>query len=210
MQEHTLHTSTAARFGWFAAGHFLLSICVCSAAWLLLLVTAQLSETWGKVLLGAAAVLAVGAYFPVGAFTAARRRWTLPAARWDAALSVLLPTLVAWTWEGIVIFSILHADASFWASLAITLVYLALFLATPSVIFVFFCFIGLDLGWQGNFSFWVIAVLAVLLPPLLFAAGSFWQAGRTAPPEARSACAAVPEPPRWPWGTWSLPASRRP
>lgn len=170
-------TTQAARFGWFAAGHFLWSLCVCSVAWLLLAALAG-CDVFPLALWSGLTVFVIGAYFPIGAWVAARRRWNRPASRRESVLAVLLPTLAAWTWEGVAIAGMFYGEA-FPALVFLSgmLLYASLALATPSVIFIFFCFTCFNV-WGNDWEFWLMAALAGLLPPLLFAAGSFWRAGR--------------------------------
>lgn len=178
------HTTTAARFGWFALSHFLISITTCAvfffgAAPLSLL----WSYDWSTALVPAVwtgmTVLALGSYFAVGAYIASTRRWSRPSCARERILAVLLPTLVAWCWEGIAIAGMSGDAAAPLSALAGFLLYAALSLATPSVVFIFFSFSCLHVGpWLDDWRFWVTAALAGLLPPLLFAAGSFWQSRR--------------------------------
>jgi len=168
-------TTQAARFGWFAAGHFVWSLCVCAVSWVLMAVLAG-SGVPALPIWGGLTVFAVGGYFPAGVWVAARRRWTRPASRREAVLAVLLPVLVAWAWEGVGLAGMFFGDdLPTLAFLSGMLLYAACFLATPSVIFIFFYFLVFPV-WRDDWGFWVMVALAGLLPPLLFAAGSFWQA----------------------------------
>lgn len=170
-------TTQAARFGWFAAGHFIWSVCVCSVAWLLLAALAG-SDFPPLPLWAGLTVFVIGAYFPIGAWVAARRRWSRPASRREAVLAVLLPTLVAWTWEGVAIAGMFYGEVfPALTLLSGMLLYASLALATPSVIFIFFWFTCFN-PWRDDWNFWLMTALAGLLPPLLFAAGSFWRERR--------------------------------
>ena len=206
-------TTLATRFGWFALGHFLISIvltalfvCVIgplaavvmdgapewtASALLAGMTTLALGAYFlagaytASALLAGMTTLALGAYFLAGAYTASARRWTAPAKDAERFLAILLPTLVAWAWEGAAIAG-MAGDFPLLQALAGMLLYSALFLASPSVLFLFFCIGVLHVGmWLDDPGFWMMAALAGALPPLLFALGSFWQAGRRpTPPEA--------------------------
>lgn len=183
-------TTLAARFGWFALGHFLISIVltalfVCVIGPLAAVVMDGAPEWTASALLAGMTTLALGAYFLAEAYTASARRWTAPAKDAERFLAILLPTLVAWAWEGAAIAG-MAGDFPLLQALAGMLLYSALFLASPSVLFLFFCMGVLHVGmWLDDPGFWMMAALAGALPPLLFALGSFWQAGRRpTPPEA--------------------------
>ncbi len=178
------HTTIAARFGWFALGHVLISITTCAvcffgAAPLSLLWTFDWSACLVPVVWTGVTVLALGSYFAAGAYIAAAHGWSRPSCAREYILAVLLPALVAWCWEGAAIAGMSGQSFSALSALAGFLLYAALFLATPSVIFIFFSFAYLNTGlWLDDWGFWATAILAGFLPPLLFAAGSFWQSGR--------------------------------
>lgn len=178
-------TTLAARFGWFALGHFLISILLCALFVCIVgpVAAVVLDEHSGwaaPALLGGMTTLALGAYFAAGAYTASARRWTAPSKGSERLLAVLLPALVAWAWEGVAIAGMASHGSSGLQALAGMLLYAALFLATPSVLFLFFCAGVLHVGlWLDEPGFWIMAVLSGLLPPLLFALGSFWRAGQS-------------------------------
>lgn len=186
-------TSIPARFGWFAAGHLIVSLITCGVMFCIAFPLSALAEgvpSWLPLtIMTGSTVFAIGGYFIAGAYTAKARRWTPPSSKEDAVLAVLLPALVAWTWEGVAIAG-MAGETAFLQALAAFLLYIALFLAAPSVLFIFFCATILGAGmFFDDMSFWVMVVLAGFLPPLLFALGSFWQASRTpvpAPPDASS------------------------
>ena len=175
-------TSLAARFGWFALGHFLISITLCALFVCVLgpVAAVVIAPEWAAAaLLAGMTTLALGAYFIAGAYTAHSRRWTAPAGGRERALAVLLPALAAWAWEGTAIAGMASDGSPGLQALAGFLLYAALFLAAPSVLFLFFCVGILNVGlWLDEPGFWVMAFLAGFLPPLLFALGSFWRAGR--------------------------------
>ena len=177
-------TSLAARFGWFALGHFLISIILCALFVCIVgpVAAVMLDEHSGwaaPALLGGMTALALGAYFIAGACTASSRRWTAPSGGMERLLAVLLPALAAWAWEGTAIAGMASDGSPGLQALAGFLLYTALFLAAPSVLFIFFCVGVLNVGlWLDEPGFWVMAFLAGFLPPLLFALGSFWRAGR--------------------------------
>lgn len=177
-------TTLAARFGWFALGHCLISVVVsalfvCAVGPVAAVALDGRSEWAASALLGGMTTLALGAYFIAGAYTASSRRWTPPAGGIERFLAVLLPALAAWAWEGTAIAGMASDGSPGLQALAGFLLYAALFLAAPSVLFLFFCVGILNVGlWLDEPGFWVMAFLAGFLPPLLFALGSFWQAGR--------------------------------
>ena len=77
-------TTLATRFGWFALGHFLISIVltalfVCVIGPLAAVVMDGAPEWTASALLAGMTTLALGAYFLAGAYTASARRWTAPA-----------------------------------------------------------------------------------------------------------------------------------
>ena len=128
-------TTLAARFGWFALGHFLISIVltalfVCVIGPLAAVVMDGAPEWTASALLAGMTTLALGAYFLAGAYTASARRWTAPAKDAERFLAILLPTLVAWAWEGAAIAG-MAGDFPLLQALAGMLLYSALFLASP-------------------------------------------------------------------------------
>lgn len=177
--EGPIRTTMLARFGRFAAGHFLLSICtniVCLGLLALLVPLLQFGQEPAPQAYIVLVVILMGAYFPVGAYTAARQGWTRPSGWLERILAVFLPALVAWAWEGLMIAGLFGSSGRVYTSLVMIFISLSFFLAFPSTFFVFFCTLN-SLTWPlGSWHFFLVAIMAGLLPPLLFAAGSFWQA----------------------------------
>lgn len=106
-------------------------------------------------------------YFPLGMWKAKRGRWTVPSGK-ELCLAVALPCLVSVTWALLFPLSI--------EVIQLYLLISAIF-AAPSSFFVIYLSLLLDpylLNWVG----FTVALLSAVLPPLLFALGSFWQAKR--------------------------------
>ncbi len=169
----------AQRFGGFAATHIAYS--------LLCLLSLYLAGS-GIGLVGLGLIwwmlplTLVALYFPLGMLIAQLTKWTPPGTGRERRLAILLPTLVAWTWVCVVLVMVVGEwEEPFMAILAISF-----FFAAPSSILVTIL-IGplsqisdnliLSLGLSG--------LISGLLPPLLFALGSFWQAGRRKKKEER-------------------------
>ncbi len=175
------HTTLGARFLEFTVSHIVLSMAGA------VLAVGVLGRFSSGLLPFLAESLLILAYFPLGAYAAAEGHWTCPT-DWEKLLAVLQPALVAWAWAGLVIFSL-------WGDVEILLLpafFISVILASPSSGFVILCVLCLPYG--ENLSWWCsVAFLAGLLPPLLFALGSFWQSGRME--RAGTAPLALPEPP---------------
>lgn len=162
-------TTAGDRFGGFAMAHLALSVLMVSFAPFELAILDVLPEwTWSFV-----SVLMMGFYFPLGILTAWMGNWTLPQTTKEGFMAVISPTVVAWIWVGIVLWSVSLDGDSAMSALPI-IFFLSIIFATPSSVFVIFC-------WWDSFTqlLWC-GLLAGLLPPLLFALGSFWQGSRQA------------------------------
>ncbi len=175
------HTTLGARFLGFTVSHIVLSMVGVA------LVGSVLGRFSSGLLLLVAGSLLMLAYFPLGAYAAAEGHWTCPTDE-EKLLAVLQPALVAWAWAGLVIFSL-------WGGVEALLIpafFISVIFASPSSGFVLLC--ALFLPYDDSVSWWCfVAFLAGLLPPLLFALGSFWQSGRME--RAGTAPLALPAPP---------------
>lgn len=162
------HTTQQERFGGFALAHFGLSGLGCFLYWPCLLGVEDLSISL------LIALVFLLAYFPLGMASAWMGNWTFPLTGKECWQAVGYPTAVAWAWVGIVILSLFSGDL-------LTLVFItSLMLAAPSSGFVLVIVALMD-GWSGGLSELLVALvsaglLAGVLPPLLFAWGSFCQA----------------------------------
>lgn len=173
MEEEKKPTTLGARFSGFAAGHFCLSLCGAAVAYLA-----------ARLLINSTALCAVGAavlmlaYFPAGAMVASENHWTRPENEKEQFLAVLQPALVAWAWAAVVLVTLLRGGLPDWMWVVVPV---TLILAFPSSAFVILCAVlGSNVDLYPNLYLWWgrVAFLAGLLPPLLFALGSFWQSGR--------------------------------
>lgn len=152
------HTTQEERFGGFALAHFGLS----GGMWLGIFCIDR-----G---LFAFVVPSLLAYFPLGVFAAWLGGWTAPITfreRWQA---VAYPTAVAWAWVGFVILAVDTADET----LLLLAFALSITLAAPSSGFVLITMILWEN--EGTFGLALIGLVAGVIPPLLFAWGSFCQA----------------------------------
>ena len=164
------HTTQEERFGGFALAHFGLSGLDFSLAWLGLpaLVLGSSEPSIGALisLVGAALL----AYFPLGMFAAWLGRWTAPFTAGGRGWAIAYPTAVAWTWVGFVVIAWGTADEA----LLLLAFMVSITLAIPSSGLVLVC----APLWEndGVLGLALIGLLAGVLPPLLFAWGSFCQA----------------------------------
>lgn len=158
------HTTQQERFGGFALAHLGLSCLSFPLFWLGLF---QMDLPGAVIFVGASLL----AYFPLGVLAAWMGSWTIPLTgreRWQA---VAYPTAVAWVWVGFVLLSLATAAGE----LLILAFFVSLMLAAPSSALVL-----LTMPLWGSGSSWgglvPVGLLAGVLPPLLFAWGSFCQA----------------------------------
>ena len=152
------HTTQQERFGGFALAHFGLS----GAMWL-----GSFCISWGLMAFVVASLLA---YFPLGIFAAWLGGWTVPITlreRWQA---VVYPTAAAWAWVGFVVIAWGTADEA----LLLLAFIVSITLAFPSSGLVLVC----APLWEhdGVLGLALIGLVAGVIPPLLFAWGSFCQA----------------------------------
>lgn len=163
-------SSNAGRLGGFAAGHFGLSLLCCIAV-----MSSGLLEglTSGEAM--AAALVMMALYFPVGMFLGAVAPWARVSAPRELGLALVTQAGIAWAWAGLVLIAVFVP----WAlARLVWLVFPTFTLAAPSSCFVL-CAVSL-LGSAGGFTeigafpVWLAAaLLAGLLPPLLYNLGNF-------------------------------------
>lgn len=158
-----MKTGSAARFGGFAAAHVLWSL-VCGVPVMRMLGTGPDSR----------ALAAVGmlGYLLLGWVVARFCRWSAPTGR-QALVAVLLPAGIAWLWAGTTALCLYGSGDTVMLAAALGLP--ALFLAAPSVLFLYEVMgVAGELLGGGDPQPWLAAAifLAGLLPPLLFFLGS--------------------------------------
>ena len=161
-----------ARYGWFAAGHVCVSLLGAGSMFLAWVTICRVDGVPGQPPLALAATLFCAllmlAYVPAGLYTARRRAWSRPGTKL-AVLSVLLPALTAWAWEGIAV-ACLYNEATAWV--AFVLIIAATVFAAPSFCFMFFAVLLAFLGDESIPLLLFFMFLAGLLPPLLFYLGT--------------------------------------
>lgn len=164
------HTTQQERFGGFALAHFGLSGLGLSLIWLgvpaLALGASELSFGALIALVGAALL----AYFPLGMFAAWLGSWTAPFTDGERWRAVACPTAVAWAWVGFVVIAWDTADEA----LLLLAFMVSITLAIPSSGLVLVCAPLWKNG--GALGLALVGLAAGVLPPLLFAWGSFCQA----------------------------------
>lgn len=180
------HTTQEERFWGFALAHLGLSGLGFSLVWLglpaLVLGSSELSIGALISLVGAALL----AYFPMGMFAAWLEQWTAPFTAEERWRAIAYPTAVAWAWVGFVVIAWGTADEA----LLLLAFMVSITLAIPSSGLVLVC----APLWEndGVFGLALIGLLAGVLPPLLFAWGSFCQARRTEKRALKNQPAAMP------------------
>lgn len=111
-------------------------------------------------------ILSMALYFPLGMRKAKQGHWTVPSGK-ELCLAVLLPCLISVSW--VFLFPLSNELFLFYFLIS------AIF-AAPSSLFVI---VAIVLSLTSDLSVCIFAGLfAAVLPPLLFALGSFWQAKR--------------------------------
>jgi len=181
------HTTLGARFRGLVASHLILSLTGVILAFGAL---AAMDNTAASLALS----LLILAYFPMGAYAAAEGHWTCPTDV-EKLQAVFLPALAAWflAWTGLA----LCEQWSDEIGARLALAFVGMLLVMPSFGFLNLCtllFPNHSLPVEGDLVWWnVVIFLAVFLPPLLFALGSFWQSGRME--RVKMAPLALPEPP---------------
>lgn len=167
------YTPQKERFLGFGIGHFTLSLLTVFLLWCggAFLGRSTFPE-WANL---AGPLLSVAAYFPVGYLVSALRGWSPPETGEAALLAVMLPTAAAWLWVAVVL-------TSMGGEFLFALVFgFSIFLAAPSSLFVLGMLFSCDwllFAENGLAALGLCGLIAGFLPPLLFALGSFWQAGR--------------------------------
>lgn len=159
------HTTQQERFGGFALAHLSLSV-LSLALWMLIL---SVELPWGVNMTFSIITLLI--YFPLGMFAAWMEGWTVPFTAGERWQAVLYPTAVAWAWVGVVISALLSGNGPFFLLVFPT----SMLFAAPSSVFILVTLPLWDRGelWGGLA---LVGLLAGVLPPLLFAWGSFCQA----------------------------------
>ena len=157
--------TVAQRFAGFAECHILYSLISCPVLFALGWIPIDsMFITVGVV------ILLLLLYFPLGKLKASFSSWAAPRVLQEKVLAVLLPTIVAWIWVLVVLVSVISEmpdlfmvvfAASFLFALPSSLFVVTLFALLPSASFT------MGLGVWG--------LVAGILPPLLFALGSFVQ-----------------------------------
>lgn len=154
------HTTQQERFGGFALAHFGLS----GAMWLGIFCIDR-----G---LFAFVVPSLLAYFPLGVFAAWLGRWTAPFTAGERWQAVAYPTAVAWAWVGFVVLAAYTTDET----LLLLAFIFSITLAAPSSGFVLITMVLWENDYNSLEGLALAGLLAGVLPPLLFAWGSFCQA----------------------------------
>lgn len=109
--------------------------------------------------------------FPLGMLKAKRGHWTVPT-RKESILAVVWPSVVFGIWLAILMLPI-------WASSIYTfLLYISALCAAPFIYFGFSCCVVVRILQVEWLAFILAPLLSIVLPPLLFALGSFCQAKR--------------------------------
>jgi len=159
------HTTQEERFGSFTMAH--LNLSVLSLALWTLIFSADLP--WGVNM--TFSMITLLAYFPLGMFAAWMEGWTAPFTAGERWRAVAYPTAVAWAWVGVVISALLSGNGPFFMLIFPT----SMLFAAPSSVFILVTLPLWDRGelWGGLA---LVGLLAGVLPPLLFAWGSFCQA----------------------------------
>lgn len=162
-------TSQSTRFRGFAVSHFVLSIFCLGGYWVLLHTEAVESiPLWWLI-----CCISMAAYFCAGLMTARAEGWSPPESREEKALAIFYATAVAWIWAAFVLFSLFD----FLPALVLVAVYGSFILATPSSLMVLLMVETLAETALGEWTMvcLVLAGLAAgIVPPTLFALGSFW------------------------------------
>ena len=168
-------TTASARFGGFALSHLTFSVllAVFSPFFLGALEALWPASEW---LLPLIPILMMGMYFPMGVFASYLGEWTQPQTTRERFLAVAQPTAVAWAWVAVVLLSV-NAEWNGSGDIVLAVVFTSFFLAAPSSIFVLCAipFLSYKSTW---WDLGAVGLLAGILPPLLFAWGSFSQSTR--------------------------------
>lgn len=164
-------TTLKQRFGGFATAHIcysLLGVSLFSALFLMQMGEADLSR-FSIALQG---ILSMAVYFFLGVLAAGWGEWSVPTTR-EKVWAVVQPCFISVSWAALALLAMRHVSVDEDAFLLIlpSVFLVSILLAAPSS---FFFLIWAGLGLNPIVS----ALLAAVLPPLLFGLGSFWQAKR--------------------------------
>ncbi len=159
-------TTTKERFKGFARYHFTYSF-LFLVFFTLVLVVATLPSLPVE-LLAVLCVISMLLYFPLGMLAAKRRGWTVPTLQ-GACLAILQPCGVSVLW--VLLFPLIDGAFQIYAILSVLF-------AAPSSSFFIFLLASKPSDLLSTMYLFGAALLAAVLPPLLFALGSFCQAKR--------------------------------
>ena len=167
-------TTQLQRFSGFALCHICYSPVSLIFAHLFYTVAGEL----GAVMTAMLPIALIALYFPLGMLTARLSGWTRPQTRREKVWVIALPTLMAWLWVAVVLLSIGGAPEE----LFLWVFGISLLLAAPSSLFVmtliaFWDWAMLPATGDPFVILGSFGIVAGILPTLLFALGSFYQAG---------------------------------
>ncbi len=161
-------SSNASRLKGFAAAHGALWVRCSAAATSIGLFCA---ETMSSVIV--VGVIFMILYFPAGMLMGTVAPWARVSTLWDLGVAVATQAGIAWVWAGLVLAAIYEPEPS---SPLLCLILPTLVLAAPSSLFVPWAIWLLAEVFQvsAGFPVWLAAaLLAGLLPPLLYNLGNF-------------------------------------
>lgn len=171
-------TTLGRRFCGFAMAHICYDLLGVAVLWLVLFtVLGNVDDmTVFTILAALFGSVSMVIYFPLGLLAAWWGDWSVPTAR-EKVWAVLQPCLISVSWAALTLWSLPHSGTNLLFTLMLPV---SMTLAAPSSFF-FACCLFVCRSW--NLS----ALLAAVLPPLLFALGSFWQAERRGDREEETA-----------------------
>lgn len=162
-------TTLKERFKGFALYHILYSLAFCAFCTLISPLLAACLFSAGAyflyLIVPLLCIVGMALYFPLGMRKAKRGHWTVPSGK-ELCLAVLLPCLISVPWA--LMFPVSSQEFSLYFPISATF-------AAPSSLFVFLSFAVSPSSYP---VFVFFALFAAVLPPLLFALGSFCQAKR--------------------------------
>ncbi len=171
-------TTLGRRFFGFAMAHACYDLLGVTVLWLTLFTVLGAVDdmTVLTVLAALFGFVSMAVYFPLGMLAAWWGDWSVPTAR-EKVWAVVQPCLISVSWAALVLWS---ASSSELRLLLSTTMPISMMLAAPSSFFFLCCaFVCRRFG--------LSALLAAVLPPLLFGLGSFWQAKRRSGRKAETA-----------------------
>ncbi len=160
-------SSNASRLRGFAAAHFGLSV-LCYVA-----VTSSELFYSGPIMVMAVGVIFMVLYFPAGMLMGTVAPWARVSTLWELGVAVATQAGIAWVWAGLVLAAVYDPEPS---GPLLWLILPTLVLAAPSSLFVPWAIWFLAEVFQvpAGFPGWLAAaLLAGLLPPLLYNLGNF-------------------------------------